>query len=124
MATTVNVTQPTVASVGVGKAIGWGDYARVGSIFVVFGAALVALGYADAAMPRRELLLRPMFAMLGLTAIVWVLMIGFRNGAILRGLASPAYYVAYNAAPPPDWIERPARTFNNLMQVPVLFYLV
>jgi hypothetical protein len=25
---------------------------------------------------------------------------------------------------PPEWVERPARVFNNLMQVPPIFYLL
>jgi hypothetical protein len=48
----------------------------------------------------------------------------FRNGAIIRGYISGAYYADYRSDVPPDWIERPARTFNNLMQVPTLFYVV
>jgi hypothetical protein len=43
----------------------------------------------------------------------------------LRGLARGDYYLDYAPAKlPPDWIERPARTFNNLMQLPALFYVV
>jgi hypothetical protein len=71
-----------------------------------------------------ERVLAPMFAMLGVTAAVWLLMVVVRNWAVIRGLTNPEYYLSYAQGQPPDWIERPARTFNNLMQVPTLFYVV
>jgi hypothetical protein len=30
----------------------------------------------------------------------------------------------YTSEAPPEWIERPARTFMNLLEVPLLFYVV
>jgi hypothetical protein len=97
-------------------------------VLIVFGLFCGALAtipsFLDRTLPRPEQLLGPVFACVGLTAVVWFLMLTFRNGAILSGLAKSDYYSAYQASHPADWVERPARTFNNLMQVPSLFYVV
>ena len=47
-----------------------------------------------------------------------------RNVAIIRGTASMRYYETYGEERPAEWIERPAKTFNNLLQVPMLFFVV
>jgi hypothetical protein len=47
-----------------------------------------------------------------------------RTTAVSRGAASIGYYRGYTGDAPPEWIERPARAFMNLLEVPVLFYLV
>lgn len=79
----------------------------------------------DAAYVREQrLLIRPIIALFGLTAIVWVLMFVFRNVAVARGFASIRYYQTYGADAPPEWVERPARTFMNLLEIPLLFYVV
>jgi hypothetical protein len=71
-----------------------------------------------------RLLVQPILALFALTAIVWLLMFVFRNVAVARGIASIGYYKAYGDGAPPEWVERPARTFMNLLEVPVLFYVV
>lgn len=76
-----------------------------------------------ATVEPRELI-QPIVALVGLTAMVWVLMFAFRNVAIVRRIASLRYYKAYHADTPPEWVERPARTFMNLLEVPLLFYVV
>jgi hypothetical protein len=68
--------------------------------------------------------LGPVFAMVLIVAIVALLMIVSRNLATLRGQVQTRYYLAYSGPSPADWIERPARAFNNLMQLPTLFYVV
>jgi hypothetical protein len=90
-----------------------------------FGLALEALiRLSPRAAPRPEALLGPIFLLAFLLAVIWLLMAGFRNYAILRGIARGRYYVDYKSEAPPDWVERPARTFNNLMQAPMLFFVV
>lgn len=69
-------------------------------------------------------LIRPIVAVVALTGIVWVLMVVVRNTAVFRGVASIGYYRGYSGNAPPEWIERPARAFMNLLEVPILFYLV
>jgi hypothetical protein len=69
-------------------------------------------------------LIRPIVALVALTGIVWALMVVVRNTAVFRGAASIGYYRGYTGNAPPEWIERPARAFMNLLEVPVLFYVV
>jgi hypothetical protein len=69
-------------------------------------------------------LLQPMFALVALTALVWLTMVVVRNFAVARGLASIRYYRACITNMPPEWVERPARAFMNLLEVPTLSYLV
>lgn len=93
----------------------------------VLGASLAGLGWVlrgtSPPVPA-EGLIRPMVAQFWLTALVWLAMVVTRNAALIRGTASVRYYVGYQANPPDERVERPARTFNNLMQVPTLFYVV
>ena len=69
-------------------------------------------------------LIRPIVALVALTGVVWALMVVVRNTAVFRGAASIGYYRGYTGNAPPEWIERPARAFMNLLEVPILFYLV
>ncbi len=74
---------------------------------------------------RPELLVSPMAALFTLTALVWFIMVVVRNVAVIRGYASIGYFADYKSdIPTDDRFERPARTFNNLMQVPLLFYVI
>lgn len=74
---------------------------------------------------RPELLVSPMAALFTLTALVWLIMVVARNVAVIRGHASLGYFADYKSdIPADDRFERPARTFNNLMQVPSLFYVI
>jgi hypothetical protein len=78
----------------------------------------------EQASPNPAELIRPIVALVALTGLVWVLMVVVRNTAVFRGTASIGYYRGYTGSAPPEWIERPARAFMNLLEVPVLFYLV
>lgn len=70
-------------------------------------------------------LLSPLFALVALTGVVWVLMFAVRNIAVAFGAASIRYYQTYRENNAPDErIERPARLFMNLLEVPVLFYVL
>lgn len=101
------------------------DYGKVGAILLGCAAWLVLVTSQPQARVDPQALITPMLALLVLTSVVWLLMGLFRNMAVLRNLVSPREYVAYPAtSAAPEWIERPARTFNNLMQVPNLFYLL
>jgi hypothetical protein len=74
---------------------------------------------------RPELLVSPMAALFTLTASVWLIMVVARNVAVIRGHASLGYFADFKSdIPADDRFERPARTFNNLMQVPALFYVI
>lgn len=68
-------------------------------------------------------LLPSLFALVALTALVWLLMVLARNVSVAIGKVAMGYYRNYRDDVPPEWIERPARTFMNLLEVPVLFYV-
>lgn len=105
-------------------AITWKDYAQVSLGLSVFAGTLVAIGRGELApSPRPQSLLLPVFALVAWTALIWLLMVVFRNAATIRGMVNPNYFVGYTGPAPEEWIERPARTFDNLMQVPNLFYV-
>jgi hypothetical protein len=104
-------------------------YVLLGLVTAAFAALLVAIVRgslwvaAEPVSPHR--LTSPIIALAALTAIAWVLMFVFRNVAVALGKASIRYYQRYDSADaPPEWIERPARAFMNLLEVPILFYLV
>ena len=100
-------------------------YFAVSSALSAWGVLLYAITrHSGGAAPAAQRVIGPMVALAALTAFVWLLMVLLRNYAILSGLSSVAYYVDYKSRIPEEWIERPARTFNNLMQVPTLFYVV
>jgi hypothetical protein len=94
--------------------------------FVVFFVGVVSAGWLVPAGPvTPRAVIAPLTAMAALTAVVFVLMFAFRNIAVLVGKSSVRYYKAYDKAlAPAEWIERPARLFANLFEVPVLFYVL
>jgi hypothetical protein len=51
-------------------------------------------------------------------------MVGYRNVAIVRGAASLRYFQTLAADKPDERVERPARAYMNLLELPVLFYAV
>ena len=100
------------------------NYIVVYAVLIACVAMAVLIVRADASPTTPSTLVPPMFGMLGLTAVIWILMAVLRNLMVMLGKASMRYYHRYVEEPPAEWIERPARVFNNLMQVPPLFYVV
>jgi len=102
------------------------QYGLIVSLLFAFLAGLwlvMARPPALETLEPRQLVL-PVIALVALTAVVWLLMFVYRNVAVAGGKASIRYYEAYTGETPPEWVERPARTFMNLLEVPVLFYVV
>lgn len=99
-------------------------------ILVVYGAlaagaaGLVLLGLTPAAAIDPHALTKPMLALFALTVAVWIALPITRNWAVLTGRASPRYFHDFRTDPPAEWIERPARTYDNLMQAPTLLYVI
>jgi hypothetical protein len=89
------------------------------AIAIVVAAGVVLVGWASTLAPTpaesREIV-APMTAMFALTGAVWLLMVISRNVAVLLGAASVKYFRDYGDGAPDEWIERPARAFDNLMQ--------
>jgi hypothetical protein len=71
-----------------------------------------------------DALIPPVVALVSLTALLWLAMVATRLRAVFRGAASARYYRGYDRDHPPEWVERPARAFMNLLEVPLLFYVV
>ena len=102
---------------------------QYGLVLALLVAFLVVLWLVMANAPTIEtlearLLVQPVVALVALTCIVWLLMFFYRNFAVAGGKAQLGYYRGYSGEAPPEWVERPARTFANLLEVPVLFYLL
>lgn len=95
---------------------------------IIIGSAMawiswVVSGTHEPALPER--LISPMSMLFTLTAMVWFVMVVVRNVAVIRGHVSLRYFADYKSeTPADDRLERPTRTFNNLMQVPTLFYVI
>jgi len=68
-------------------------------------------------------LIRPVIALVALTAIVALMMGVYRNVAVIRGAVPARYFQSFTADPPAEWVERPARAYMNLLELPVLFYV-
>src|SRR6185295_3001757 len=102
-------------------------YLLIGVILAAFVAVLVALvrtAPATEYVAQAAALIRPMLALVVLTAMVFVMMVAYRNVATVRGIASLRYFRNFTADQPAEWVERPARTYMNLLELPVLFYVV
>jgi hypothetical protein len=103
-------------------------YLTVGAVLAGFLATLVAVigttSVSSSTNPSASSLIQPIVALVILTGIVWVMMVVYRNVAVIRGAASVRYFQSYTAEAPAEWVERPARAYMNLLELPVLFYVV
>lgn len=100
-------------------------YLVIGVVLAAFAAVLVAVvRAAPAPVAQGAALIRPVVALVALTATVALLMGVYRNVAVIRGAASVRYFRTYTADSPAEWVERPARAYMNLLELPVLFYVV
>src|SRR5712691_3668382 len=104
-----------------------GTYLLVGVILAAFVAVLVAVVRTESAhivQGAAAALIQPVVALVVLTAIVGLMMVVYRNVALIRGKASGLYFKTFTADMPAEWVERPTRTYMNLLELPVLFYVV
>src|SRR4030095_16173616 len=100
-------------------------YLLIGAIFAAFVAVLVAVVVWSTPAPvQGTALIQPVVALVILTAIVFVLMVVYRNLALIRGAASLRYFQSATVDQPAEKVERPARAYANLLELPVLFYAV
>jgi len=102
-------------------------YLLIGVILAAFVAVVVAVvrtTSADIVQGAAAALIQPVVALVVLTAIVGLMMVVYRNVAIIRGTASARYFKTFTADMPAEWVERPTRTYMNLLELPVLFYVV
>jgi hypothetical protein len=102
-------------------------YLLVGVILAAFVAVLVAVvGTTSAHIVQgaAAALIQPVVALVVLTAIALLMAVVYRNVAVIRGAASQRYFRTFTADQPAEWVERPIRTYMNLLELPVLFYVV
>jgi len=100
-------------------------YLMIGVVLAAFVAVLVAVVRATPApVVQGAALIQPVFALVVLTVIVALTMAAYRNVALIRGAVSERYFRTYTADSPAEWVERPARAYMNLLELPVLFYVV
>jgi hypothetical protein len=104
-------------------------YLLVGVVLAAFVAVLVAVVRTTSASAHivqgaAAALIQPVVALVVLTAIVALMMVVYRNVALIRGMASARYFQTFTADKPAEWVERPTRTYMNLLELPVLFYVV
>jgi hypothetical protein len=100
------------------------SYVAAGTIVTLAIAWLVFTTAGTPALVAPVALVRPMLWLVVLTFVVWFVTLVVRNAAVLRGRVPVDYFKDNQATLSVEQLERPARTFNNLMQVPTLFYVV
>ena len=100
-------------------------YLLIGALLAAFVAVLAAIvSTRPAPVLQAAALIQPVVALVVLTAIVFLLMVAYRNVALIRRAASLRYFQTYTADQPDERVERPARAYMNLLELPVLFYAV
>lgn len=103
-------------------------YLVVAAVLGVFLVLLSCILNRDAnwlqGTDHQQAVLQPILALVGLTGVVWLLMVVYRNLAFIRGMTSERYFQTYIVDAPAEWVERPTRAFMNLLEIPVLFYVV
>lgn len=117
---------------GMPRGIGFAEMTRslaLNYAFVTLGLSVyftwlsLQVGAAPSGALDPRALLPALFALVLLTAVVWLAMAVVRNVWVALGKTSMRYYASYRQDVPPDFVERPARTFMNLLELPVLFYV-
>lgn len=102
-------------------------YLLIGLILVAFVGMLIAIVTlipgASQFGDKPQALIQPVVALVGLTALVWCLMVVWRNLAFIRGNVSARYFQTYASDAPAEWVERPTRAYMNLLELPLLFYV-
>ena len=103
-------------------------YLVVGSVLATFLSVLLWITTRPMSesplVEAASALLRPLIALVALTGVVWLLMVIFRNFAFIRGAVTERYFQTYALDAPAEWVERPTRAYMNLLELPILFYVV
>jgi hypothetical protein len=103
-------------------------YLVVAGVLAAFVSLLLLVlrdaGSASQLVQSQQALLEPVIGLVALTGVVWLLMVLFRNYAFIRGKVSERYFRTFTLDSPPEWVERPTRAYMNLLELPILFYVV
>jgi len=68
-------------------------------------------------------MLYPMFMMVMLTLIVFLITFRVRTGSVQRGEVSIKYYSVFQGENIPEIVHKTSRHFSNLFEMPMLFYV-
>uniref|UniRef100_Q0HQ17 MAPEG family protein n=1 Tax=Shewanella sp. (strain MR-7) TaxID=60481 RepID=Q0HQ17_SHESR len=66
----------------------------------------------------------PVFALIILTFVVGFCMGASRLISVKKGHVDPQYYKLLSGYTPPDYVIKLSRNFSNLLEVPILFYIL
>jgi len=66
----------------------------------------------------------PMFTLVLWTFIVMFILGGSRLYSVFKREVKPQYYRLFSGEYAPDYVLKPSRNFSNLLEIPVLFYVV
>jgi hypothetical protein len=75
-------------------------------------------------MPPDLSIAAPMFVLAGWTALVLLLIPITRFTAAARGLVAQEDFKLAESARVPGWVVQPNRNYMNLLELPVLFYVI
>jgi len=69
-------------------------------------------------------ILLPLFVQVGLTFVIGFWLGRLRFAAVKRGDLSPGYYALNRGDEMPDYLARVSQNYDNLLELPILFYVV
>ncbi len=75
-------------------------------------------------MMNQEYILFPIFALVALTFFVALWMARLRFKAVKQGDLDRRYYELNRGWEPPEYLAKVSRNFQNLLEIPLLFYVV
>ena len=73
---------------------------------------------------NQNLILYPVFVQAALTFGVGIWLARLRFAAIRRGELSPRYFILNRGGEVPEYLAKVSNNYNNLLELPVLFYVV
>ena len=73
---------------------------------------------------NQNLILFPVFALAALTFGIGIRLARLRFAAVKRGDLSPRYFAINRGGEIPEYLAKVSNNYNNLLELPVLFYVV
>jgi len=73
---------------------------------------------------NQHLILFPVFAQVALTLGISIWLARSRFAAVKRGDLSPRYFAINRGGEVPEYLAKVNNNYNNLLELPILFYLV
>ena len=70
------------------------------------------------------MIIYPMFALVVLTFVIGLSVGASRLISVKKGHVAADYYKLLSGATPPDYVVKFGRNFSNLLEVPILFYVL